>query len=123
MNKSIAATLRGHRGGGVASIGFMSPTTDTQQEMSRGSASGGRKTLMATGGKDCDIFIWDLVTYTAVARLRGHKDVVTGVQGFHTRSGHAGRAPSQYLVSVSKDSLMKVCAPYQIPDSSHSNEW
>lgn len=108
MNKTVAATLRGHRpgGGGVSCIGFMNTAADSVQDISGSSA--GRRTLMATGGKDCDIFIWDLVTYTAVARLRGHKDMVTSVEGFHTRSTVGMRVPSQYLVSVSKDSLMKV---------------
>lgn len=49
---------------------------------------------------------WDLISYSAVCRLRGHKDEVTGLS-FVQRSVD-GSAQQQLLVSVSKDSLMMV---------------
>ena len=60
---------------------------------------------LASGGADCDIVLWDLVSYTALSRLRGHKGSVTGIC-FVTTENNLSR--QQYLVSVSKDTLMKV---------------
>ena len=48
-----------------------------------------------------DIYIWDLITLTGVCKLRGHKDAVTGL-GFVDRGGQ------KLVVSVSKDTLLKV---------------
>lgn len=82
---------------------------------------------LASGAKDTDIIIWDLVAETGVFKLRGHKDQVTGLHylhiggGFpatdgeingdetltngttHDHSQHAG-----YLFSTSKDALIKI---------------
>eukprot|EP01034_Spumella_vulgaris_P025767 gene25767-32257_t len=59
---------------------------------------------LASGGADCDIVLWDLVTNTGVSRLRGHKDAVTALVFIKQNS-------RSYLVSVSKDTLMKVWDP------------
>ena len=56
---------------------------------------------LVSGGADSDIVLWDLVSYTALCRLRGHKDAITGVSFLKTPQ-------QQYLVSVSKDTLLKV---------------
>lgn len=83
---------------------------------------------LASGSKDTDIIVWDLVAETGLFKLRGHKDQVTalqflqtkqsqdipedsvengdtqpmdGIQGF--REDHAG-----YLLSTSKDALIKI---------------
>ena len=56
---------------------------------------------LVSGGADSDIVLWDLVSYTALCRLRGHKDGITGVAFLKTPQ-------QQYLVSISKDTLLKV---------------
>lgn len=57
--------------------------------------------LLASGGRDTDCIIWDVVAETGLFRLKGHKDEVTGVvfceQGHH-----------QWLVTCSKDSHVRV---------------
>lgn len=59
---------------------------------------------LASGGNDCDIVLWDLVSFTAICRLRGHKDGVTGISFLCTQT----QPRQQLLVSVSKDTLLKV---------------
>lgn len=83
IKKTCTATLRGHKSS-VVSLSFDSTGS-----------------LLASGGADSDIFVWDMMTLAAVCRLRGHKDAVTGV-------GFIKRGSQQLVVSVSKDTLMKV---------------
>jgi WD40 repeat protein len=89
LNQNLVATLKGHRSM-VASLRFH-----------------GDGVTLASGGADCDIVIWDLVSYTATARLRGHKDSVTGLV-FLLAPGREGVGHVQYIASVSKDTLLKV---------------
>lgn len=83
---------------------------------------------LASGSKDTDIIIWDLVAEIGLFRLRGHKDQVTALQflqpseirhhaedmdgdptsvsvnrNLHDRGHHAG-----FLLSTSKDGLIKI---------------
>lgn len=32
--------------------------------------------LLASGGKDCDVILWDVIAETGLYRLRGHRDQV-----------------------------------------------
>ena len=86
LTRSVLATLRGHRSG----ISCLSYDTDTTSS------------LLASGGKDSDIYIWDMVSYAGLFKLRGHKDVVTAVKFL------AISTTQRYLISVSKDTLLKV---------------
>jgi U3 small nucleolar RNA-associated protein 12 len=83
INKTCEATLRGHRSA-VSSLAFEKDGT-----------------VFASGGSDSDIFVWDLVASVGICKLRGHKDVVTGVSFLQ-------KASQKLLVSVSKDTLLKV---------------
>ena len=56
--------------------------------------------LLASGGADCDIVIWDLTAETGLFRLRGHRDAVTQLQFLGTNN--------EKLLSGSKDTLLKV---------------
>ena len=56
---------------------------------------------LASGGCDCNIIVWDLISLTAVCKFRGHKDAVTDLT-FLSVNGR------KLLVSVSKDTLLKV---------------
>jgi U3 small nucleolar RNA-associated protein 12 len=84
LNQAIVATLKGHRSM-VSSLCFQEDGV-----------------TLASGGADCDIVLWDLVSFTAICRLRGHKDSVTGIAFLLPQQ----RLPM--LVSVSKDTLLKV---------------
>ena len=87
INRECVATLRGHRSA-VTSLAY-----EVHEK--------GVNSLLASGGADSDIFLWDLVTLTGVCKLRGHKDAVTGL-AFIERAGQ------KLVVSVSKDTLLKV---------------
>lgn len=81
---------------------------------------------LASGSKDTDIIVWDLVAEIGLFRLRGHKDQVTALQflqpteiqhqaenrdgdiismsvDMNDRESHAG-----FLLSISKDGLIKI---------------
>ena len=82
---------------------------------------------LASGAKDTDIIVWDLVAEVGLFKLRGHKDQITGLHylhvndrnstvdgnndgnGLHTNGytrddeKHAG-----FLISTSKDALIKL---------------
>ena len=90
---ALQVTLHGHRSA-VTSLHY---------------SKGG--TVLASGGRDTDVILWDLVTESGLYRLKGHKDGVNGVvlleQDGHDGGGGGGGVPS-HAVSVSKDALVKV---------------
>jgi U3 small nucleolar RNA-associated protein 12 len=86
INETLIATLKGHRSM-VSSLCFDEEGV-----------------TLVSGGSDSDIVVWDLVSYTALSRLRGHKDAVTGVSFLVTQQ----QPRQQFLLSVSKDTLLKV---------------
>jgi U3 small nucleolar RNA-associated protein 12 len=47
---------------------------------------------LASGGKDTDIILWDVLGETGLYRLRGHKDQVTDLVGVERGEGGHGRA-------------------------------
>jgi U3 small nucleolar RNA-associated protein 12 len=68
--------------------------------------------MLLSGGADSDILLWDLVSYSAVCRLHGHKDAVTGLSFISSApvgsSFNDASSLVNFVVSVSKDTLMKV---------------
>lgn len=83
ISKTLVATLHGHRSS-VNCLAFDS-----------------KGLILVSGSADTDIFIWDMMTLSALGRLTGHKDGVTGVAVLN-------RETQPLIVSVSKDTLMKV---------------
>ncbi|KAF2222441.1 WD40-repeat-containing domain protein [Elsinoe ampelina] len=74
---------------------------------------------LASGSKDTDIILWNLLSEAAEFRLRGHKDQITGLSFLHTPTtvstegddedgGESLTMEERYLVSVSKDALVKL---------------
>ena len=59
----------------------------------------GTGTRLASGSKDTEIVVWDLVGEVGLFRMRGHSNAVTGL---------AFCASGTALISTSKDTLMKV---------------
>jgi U3 small nucleolar RNA-associated protein 12 len=85
INGNLSTTFRGHRSA-VTAI-----ATD----------DGGDGTLMATGGADCDIIVWDLVALSGLVRFHDHKDAITALSFLNVNN-------RKLLLSVSKDTLFKV---------------
>lgn len=86
VDKSIISTLRGHRSA-VSALVLKPPSND----------------ILVTGSADCTIVLWDLVSRNGIARLQGHKDMITAL-GFVNNNSNA----DSLLVSASKDTLLKV---------------
>ena len=86
---------------------------------------------LASGSKDTDIIVWDLVAETGLFRLRGHKDQITGLEYLDTSGGlvpsdgemdgeanekglytngsvEETNGRTSHLVSTSKDALIKI---------------
>lgn len=83
---------------------------------------------LASGSKDTDIIVWDLVSEFGLFRLRGHKDQITALEFLqpdkiqdHAENGnadtngeskngntHDGTDSSGFLLSTSKDALVKI---------------
>jgi U3 small nucleolar RNA-associated protein 12 len=74
---------------------------------------------LASGSKDTDIIVWDLVAEVGQFKLRGHKDQVTGLRFVEPqRTQEVGEDPDMavemdasdegYLLSTGKDSLLKL---------------
>jgi U3 small nucleolar RNA-associated protein 12 len=95
ISKNLIATLHGHS----SAISCLVDIGSQQNLSTRGSAES--MYLLASGGCDCDIILWDLVSLNAICKLRGHKDAVTDITLIN--SGNR-----RFLVSVSKDTLLKV---------------
>jgi len=69
--------------------------------------------LLASGSSDTDIVLWDVISESGVARLRGHVDQVTAVvfwDGHHTRddTGKEALGPPVRLISASKDRFVRI---------------
>lgn len=43
--------------------------------------------MLASGGRDTDVILWDLVTESGMFRLRGHKDAITALRLLETDDG------------------------------------
>lgn len=75
---------------------------------------------LASGSKDTDVIIWDLVAEVGQYKLRGHKDQVTGLQFVEPEPQAEDEEPQQhmimdgdaqgegYLLTTGKDSLIKL---------------
>jgi U3 small nucleolar RNA-associated protein 12 len=73
---------------------------------------------LASGSRDTDIIIWDLIAEVGLFRLKGHKDQITSLNFLPNRSNLEGDALNGatngtedglgYLISTSKDALIKL---------------
>ncbi|KAI6119434.1 WD40-repeat-containing domain protein [Pisolithus croceorrhizus] len=65
---------------------------------------------LASGSQDTDLIIWDIVAEAGLYRLRGHRNEVTGIRFLvpHTTPSTSTDSLSSILLTVSKDTLMKV---------------
>jgi U3 small nucleolar RNA-associated protein 12 len=112
LSKSLVTTFRGHTSAISCLIDLSLNSNSSLTSMraaatSEVSSSNKRHQTaennyyLASGGCDCNIIVWDLISLTAVCKLRGHKDAVTDLT-FLTVDHR------KLLISVSKDTLLKV---------------
>ncbi|KAI8086699.1 quinon protein alcohol dehydrogenase-like superfamily [Halteromyces radiatus] len=72
-------------------------------------------TRLASGSRDTDLIVWDVIAESGLYRLKGHKDQVTCL-AFLTKpttndvmeDDNVGVAKEGYLISASKDTLLKL---------------
>ncbi|KAJ3108737.1 hypothetical protein HDU97_000135 [Phlyctochytrium planicorne] len=60
---------------------------------------------LASGSRDTDLVVWDVLAETGLYRLRGHRDQITGLRFLETPPSDFGKC--DHLVSTSKDTMMK----------------
>lgn len=71
-------------------------------------------TRLASGSKDTDIIVWDVVGEVGMFRLRGHRDQITGLAFLadtaEEDNGEGGTTtvPTTHLLSASKDTFIKL---------------
>ena len=65
---------------------------------------------LASGSKDTDIVLWDIVAEEGIVRLRAHQDQITGLAFLTPPSNvdEGGYVPGDFLVSTGKDGLIKL---------------
>lgn len=79
---------------------------------------------LASGAKDTDVILWDLVAETGLFKLRGHKDQITGLHFLHTGDPQSTNdsetnadgaltddqidRQAGFLITTSKDALIKL---------------
>ncbi|KAI9320448.1 WD40-repeat-containing domain protein [Dichotomocladium elegans] len=90
-SSSSQVTLSGHRGA-VTALTF-----------------NGNGTQLASGSRDTDIIVWDVVAEMGLYRLKGHKEQVTCLK-FLSQPGEDDVQSTNpgYLLSASKDTLLKL---------------
>eukprot|EP00398_MALV-I-01_sp_L67-1_P000291 gene291-163_t len=64
--------------------------------------------FLASGSHDTDIVLWDTVAEAGICRFRGHREPVTAIQFLYGPKNKNGVREPKYLVSASKDHLIKV---------------
>jgi len=65
---------------------------------------------LASGSRDTDVVLWDIVSEEGIARLRSHQDQITGLSFLSPKDDVDGnnQIVGDYLVSAGKDGLIKV---------------
>ena len=65
---------------------------------------------LASGSRDTDVVLWDIVSEEGIARLRSHQDQITGLSFLHSihDASEETRVGGEFLLSAGKDGLVKV---------------
>lgn len=65
---------------------------------------------LASGAKDTDIIVWDLISESGMFKLRGHKDQITGLYFMEpSAEGNSEDAiTGSFILSTSKDATIKI---------------
>lgn len=74
-------------------------------------------TRLASGAKDTDIIVWDLVAEVGLFKLRGHKDQIVGLHWIYSGASKSNEDGSiatdtesieEFILSAGKDALVKI---------------
>jgi U3 small nucleolar RNA-associated protein 12 len=67
-------------------------------------------TRIVSGGRDADLILWDLVAEVGVCRLKGHRDMITGLEFLAVGEvGSGGEEREEgWVISTGKDALVKL---------------
>ncbi|KAK6352265.1 hypothetical protein TWF730_009096 [Orbilia blumenaviensis] len=94
---TIIVTFNGHKSG-ITTLCF--------------DASG---TRLASGSRDTDIIVWDLIAEVGLYKLKGHKDQITGLEFLHFKAEDfpddvvpQATIDNGYLLTTAKDTLIKL---------------
>ncbi|KIJ70192.1 hypothetical protein HYDPIDRAFT_78063 [Hydnomerulius pinastri MD-312] len=93
-----------------STLGSVTTTFNGHKKAVTALAFDSQGTKLASGSQDTDLIIWDIVAEAGLYRLRGHRDQITGIRFLsppELPSTSTGSS-SQYLLSTSKDTLMKL---------------
>jgi U3 small nucleolar RNA-associated protein 12 len=66
---------------------------------------------LASGSKDTDIIIWDLISEVGLIKLRGHKDQIVGLEWLYPQTEEdkiVSDSGAAFILSASKDSTIKL---------------
>jgi len=63
---------------------------------------------LASGSRDTDVVLWDIVSEEGIARLRSHQDQITGLSFLNPNGESEEQTVVDYLVSAGKDGLIKL---------------
>jgi len=63
---------------------------------------------LASGSRDTDVVLWDIVSEEGIARLRSHQDQITGLSFLNPSVESEAETVVDYLVSAGKDGLIKL---------------
>lgn len=65
---------------------------------------------LASGSRDTDVVLWDIVSEEGIARLRSHQDQITGLHFLNPSNAadEETRTTGEYLLSAGKDGLIKL---------------
>ena len=72
ISNALVASLQGHSSA-------ISCLTDLSNYNIKSSQHSNNICYLASGSCDCDIIIWDLISLSAICKLRGHKEAVTDI--------------------------------------------
>jgi len=96
-------------------IRLWSPTNDEVDVVFRGHSSEVSAlrfsldgSLLASGGRDGDVVVWDCAGETGLARLRGHRGQITDCAFLDSTNVRPGDCVGRFLVTTSKDGSVKV---------------
>jgi U3 small nucleolar RNA-associated protein 12 len=70
----------------------------------------GQGNRLASGSRDTDVVLWDIVSEEGIARLRSHQDQITGLAFINPKTDTEDivKSVGDYLLSAGKDGLIKV---------------
>ena len=63
---------------------------------------------LASGSRDTDVVLWDIVSEEGIARLRSHQDQITGLSFLTPPTEDEGEEVGHFLLSAGKDGLIKI---------------